>query len=295
MLSALLGRKVGMTQIFGPNGAAIPVTVIEAGPCTVTQVKSAASDGYEAVQLGFGVAKLKNTPRPMLGHLGHSLQATPSQRRRQQLQQQRARQEARKKAAEAAQTAATTEAATETEADEAETSGAATSKGEPRVRSAAAKRRAGAGQALGPFAVLREVGVVDGDYPEVGDVVDAAMFAVGERVDVIGTSKGKGFAGVMKRHGFHGGPRTHGQSDRSRAPGSIGPGTTPGRVLKGTRMAGRMGNDRVTIKELEIVQADAGRNLIAVKGSIPGPNGGLVMIRKGGQVLAAVARGAGHA
>src|SRR5689334_15337980 len=170
MLSALLGRKVGMTQIFGPNGAAIPVTVIEAGPCTVTQVKSAASDGYEAVQLGFGMAKLKNTPRPMLGHLGHSLQATPSQRRRQQLQQQRVRQEARKKAAEAAQTAATTEAATETEADEAETSGASAPKGEPRARSAA-KRRAGAGQALGPFAVLREVRVVDGDYPEVGDVV----------------------------------------------------------------------------------------------------------------------------
>lgn len=292
MLSALLGRKMGMTQVFGPNGAAIPVTVIEAGPCTVTQIKSTASDGYEAVQLGFGTAKLKNTPRPMLGHLGHTLQATPSQRRRQQLQQQKARQEARKKAAEAAQAATTTEAATETEADEAEATGASAPKGEPRIKSAAAKRRAGSGQALGPFAVLREVGVVGGEYPDVGDVVDAAMFAVGERVDVIGTSKGKGFAGVMKRHGFHGGPRTHGQSDRARAPGSIGPGTTPGRVLKGTRMAGRMGNDRVTIKELEIVQADAERNLIAVKGSIPGPNGGLVMIRKGSQVLAAAARGA---
>ena len=279
MLSALLGRKVGMTQVFGPNGAAIPVTIIEAGPCTVTQVKSTASDGYEAVQLGFGAAKLKNTPRPMLGHLGHTLAATPSQRRRQQLQQQKARQEARKKAA---------EAATETEAEEAEATGASAPKGEPRIKSAAAKRRAGAGQALGPFAVLREVGVVGGDYPDVGDVVDAGMFAIGERVDVIGTSKGKGFAGVMKRHGFRGGPRTHGQSDRARAPGSIGPGTTPGRVLKGTRMAGRMGNDRVTIKELEIVQADAERNLIAVKGSIPGPNGGLVMIRKGSQVLAAL-------
>jgi large subunit ribosomal protein L3 len=288
MLSALLGRKVGMTQVFGPNGAAIPVTVIEAGPCTVTQVKSTASDGYEAVQLGFGTAKLKNTPRPMLGHLGHTLAATPSQRRRQQLQQQKARQEARKKASEAAQTAAS-----ETEADEAEATGASAPKGEPRARSAAAKRRAGSGQALGPFAVLREVRVVGGDYPDVGDVVDAGMFLVGERVDVIGTSKGKGFAGVMKRHGFRGGPRTHGQSDRARAPGSIGPGTTPGRVLKGTRMAGRMGNDRVTIKELEIVQADAERNLIAVKGSIPGPNGGLVMIRKGSQMLAAAARGVG--
>lgn len=292
MLSALLGRKVGMTQVFGPTGAAIPVTIIEAGPCTVTQVKSTASDGYEAVQLGFGTAKLKNTPRPMLGHLGHTLQATPSQRRRQQLQQQKARQEARKKATEAAQAAAATEAATETEAEEAEATGTSAPKGEPRIKSAAAKRRAGAGQALGPFAVLREVGVVGGEYPDVGDVVNAGMFAIGERVDVIGTSKGKGFAGVMKRHGFRGGPRTHGQSDRARAPGSIGPGTTPGRVLKGTRMAGRMGNDRVTIKELEIVQADAERNLIAVKGSIPGPNGGLVMIRKGSQVLAAAARGA---
>jgi large subunit ribosomal protein L3 len=265
------------------------VTIIEAGPCTVTQVKSTASDGYEAVQLGFGTAKLKNTPRPMLGHLGHTLQATPSQRRRQQLQQQKVRQEARKKATEAAQTAA----ASETEADEAEAIGASAPKGEPRIKSAAAKRRAGSGQALGPFAVLREVGVVGGDYPDVGDMVNAGMFAIGERVDVIGTSKGKGFAGVMKRHGFRGGPRTHGQSDRARAPGSIGPGTTPGRVLKGTRMAGRMGNDRVTIKDLEIVQADAERNLIAVKGSIPGANGGLVMIRKGSQVLAAAARGAG--
>ena len=101
------------------------------------------------------------------------------------------------------------------------------------------------------------------------------MFNVGEQVDLIGTSKGKGFAGVMKRHGFHGGQRTHGQSDRARAPGSIGPGTTPGRVLKGTRMAGRMGNERVTVKTLEIVQADPERNLLVIKGSVPGPNGGM--------------------
>ena len=112
------------------------------------------------------------------------------------------------------------------------------------------------------------------------------MFAVGERVDVVGTSKGRGFAGVMKRHGFHGGQRTHGQSDRLRAPGSIGPGTTPGRVLKGTRMAGRMGTDRVTIKELEVVQSDAERNMLLIKGSVPGPNGGLLLIRKGTQQMA---------
>ncbi len=281
MLSAMLGRKVGMTQVFGPNGVSIPVTVIEAGPCTITQVKTAASDGYEAVQLGFGTAKMKNTPRPALGHLGHTLPPTPNQRRKQQQQQAKARQEAREKTAKA-------EAATETEADMAEAapkSGRAT---------AAAKRRRGAEQALGPFAVLREVKVIDGNLPSVGQTVDAAMFKLGERVDVIGTSKGKGFAGVMKRHGFRGGPRTHGQSDRSRAPGSIGPGTTPGRVFKGTRMAGRMGNDRVTLKALEIIQADPERNLLVVKGSVPGPNGGLVMIRKSAEQIALAARsGAG--
>ena len=281
MLSGLLGRKVGMTQIFGPNGMAIPVTVIEAGPCTVTQVKTESTDGYEAVQLGYGAAKLKNTTRPVLGHLGHTLPATPAQRRRQQQQQAKARQEARKKAAETT--------ASETEADVAE-SASATSKASERG-TGGAKRRRGTGQALGPFSVLREVKVI-GEYPAVGDTLDASMFRVGELVDVIGTSKGKGFAGVMKRHGFGGGQRTHGQSDRSRAPGSIGPGTTPGRVLKGTRMAGRMGNDRVTIKSLEVVQADPERNLLVVMGSVPGANGSVVMIRKGAEQLALAARNA---
>src|SRR5262249_31920923 len=157
------------------------------------------------------------------------------------------------------------------------------------------KRRRTKGQGLGPFAVLREVRVVGGDAPAVGDLVGAGMFAVGERVDLIGTSKGKGFAGVMKRHGFGGGPRTHGQSDRARAPGSIGPGTTPGRVLKGTRMAGRMGNERVTIKALEVVQADPERNLLIVHGSIPGPNGGVVLIRKSADQLALASRTAAAA
>jgi large subunit ribosomal protein L3 len=274
MLSALLGRKVGMTQIFGPRGGAIPVTVIEAGPCFVTQVKSAANDGYEAVQLGFGRAKLKNTTRPILGHLGHKLSPTPNQRRRQQQEAAKSRQKARERAA---------GAATETEADQAESEGRA-----GRARS----RRRATGQELGPFAILREVQVHGGDIPAVGDKVDVGIFAVGERVDLIGTSKGKGFAGVMKRHGFHGGQRTHGQSDRARAPGSIGPGTTPGRVLKGTRMAGRMGNDRVTIKALEIIQADPERNLLVVKGSVPGPNGAVVMIRKGFGQRAFAARSA---
>ena len=284
MLSGLLGRKVGMTQIFGPTGAAIPVTVIEAGPCTVTQVKTAATDGYEAVQLGFGSRKTKNTTRPILGHLGHTLRQTENQRRRQQLQQQRERQQARQKAVKAA-------AATETEADEAEATGAATAKSSR----SGLKRRRTKDQGLGPFAVLREVQVVGGDFPAVGEIVNVGMFVAGERVDLIGTSKGKGFAGVMKRHGFGGGQRTHGQSDRARAPGSIGPGTTPGRVLKGTRMAGRMGNERVTIKALQIIQADPERNLLVVGGSIPGPNGGVVLIRKSADQLALAKRTAAGA
>lgn len=276
MLSGMLGRKVGMTQIFGPNGASIPVTVIEAGPCIVTQVKTAQTDGYEAVQLGFGTKKAKNTPRPILGHLGHSLSQTPRQRRKAQMESAKARQKARQKAAESEQ-------ATETEAEEAEASGKT-------AKTASARRRRGTGQALGPFAVLREVKVLGGDYPAVGETVDTGMFSVGELVDVIGTSKGKGFAGVMKRHGFGGGPRTHGQSDRARAPGSIGPGTTPGRVFKGTRMAGRMGNERVTAKGLAVLQSDPERSLLVVKGSVPGPNGGVVMIRKGAEQLALAAR-----
>ena len=274
MLSGLLGRKVGMTQVFGEKGVSIPVTVIEAGPCTVTQVKTVPTDGYEAVQIGFGTAKLRNTPRPALGHLGHTLPQTTRQRRRQQAAQAKARQEARQKS-----TGDT--AATETEADEAETTQSAQTKG----AQSGSRRRRGASQPLGPFAVLREVAVV-GEIPAVGETITSSLFAKGERVDVIGTSKGKGFAGVMKRHGFSGGPRTHGQSDRSRAPGSIGPGTTPGRVLKGTRMAGRMGNDRITLKALEVIQADPERNLLVIKGSIPGPNGGLVMIRKSAAILA---------
>jgi large subunit ribosomal protein L3 len=285
MLTGLLGRKVGMTQIFGPSGMAIPVTVIEAGPCVVTQVKTAASDGYEAIQLGYGEKSEKHAKRPEMGHLGHSLPQTPRQRRKQQQEQAKARQEARtaRQRAEAA-----TETATETEADEAE---GAASETATASTGKSARRRRGARTALGPFQALREVGVV-GEMPVVGDTVDVGIFSVGEAVDIIGASKGKGFAGVMKRHGFGGGKRTHGQSDRARAPGSIGPGTTPGRVYKGTRMAGRMGHERVTIKALEILQADPERNLLVVKGSVPGANGGLVMIRKGQEQIAFAARNA---
>ena len=295
MLTGLLGRKMGMTQVFGANGVAIPVTVIEAGPCTITQVKTDTNDGYEAVQIGFGTRK--HHTRPELGHLGHALPQTPRQRRKQQQDQAKARQEARRRDAAKAETTGkaadeTDDAVSETEADEAE-AGATGARAQNQPR--ASRRRRGSGKALGPFAILREVHAI-GDLPPVGAVVGVDLFRVGEEVDVIGTSKGKGFAGVMKRHGFRGGSRTHGQSDRARHPGSIGPGTTPGRVFKGTRMAGRMGNDRVTIKALQVVQADPERNLLLVKGSVPGPNGAIVIIRKGaGQVAFAARSGSAEA
>ncbi len=310
MLSGLLGRKVGMTQVFGPQGAAIPVTVIEAGPCVVTQIKTVATDGYEAVQIGFG--KARRATRPELGHLGHTLAQLPAQRRKQQQAQAKARAEARAKAAEAK---AEAEEAEEREEEEEEAGEGeeqeegttleaqaeeAEARGATRVKAPAAgkdgrtaqrdpnRKRPGGG--LGPFAVLREVRAFGGDVPKVGQQFDATMFKQGELVDVVGTSKGKGFQGVMKRHGFGGGPRTHGQSDRPRAPGSIGAGNTPGRILKNTRMAGHMGAERVTVKALEVVAADAERNLLLVKGSIPGPTGGLVLVRKVASSLALAER-----
>ncbi len=127
---------------------------------------------------------------------------------------------------------------------------------------------------------LREVAVESGADVTVGQKFDVSLFTVGDRVDAVASSKGRGFAGVMRRHGFHGGPKSHGQSDRARAAGSIGAGTTPGRVLKGTRMAGRMGNERVTVKNLEVLAIDSERNLLAVKGALPGPSGGLVLLKK---------------
>ncbi len=270
MITGLLGRKVGMTQIFAESGVAMPVTVIEAGPCIVTQIKTQVTDGYEAVQIGFG--KAKHATRPELGHLGHTLPRTDAQTKRQQVQRSKAREEAR------ARGEAAIDTTTEAQAEEAESQSTTAAKLSGRGRSA--KKRGRAGSGLGPFEILREVELLDDEEHAIGEVFDASMFRVGEQVDVVGTSKGKGFAGVMKRHGFHGGQRTHGQSDRMRAPGSIGAGTTPGRVLKGTRMAGRMGHVRKTIKALEIIQADAERNLVVVRGSIPGPNGGIVLIRK---------------
>ena len=197
----LLGRKVGATQIFTETGEVIPVTVIEAGPCYVTQIKTKAVDGYDAIQIGFGHAKQLN--RPARGHLKN----------------------------------------------------------------------------LPPLRHLREIRTDDVDQYEVGQVIDAGIFEPGDLVDVIGTSKGKGFAGAVKRHHFRGGPVTHGQSDRTRAVGSIGSGTTPGRVYKGMRGPGHMGNERVTILNQMVARVDPERNLLAVCGSVPGPRNGLVLIR----------------
>jgi large subunit ribosomal protein L3 len=203
MLKGLIGKKVGMTQIFDDAGSAIPVTLIEAGPCYVTQIRLPEQDGYSAVQLGFDEAKPKRLTGGQLGHL---------------------------------------------------------------------KRNN-----LPPLRFLREFRVKDPDVQE-GDQMTVTVFEVGERVDVVGVSKGKGFQGGMKRYGFHGGPKTHGQSDRARAPGSRSSTTTPGRVYKGSRGPGHMGTDRVTAQNLKIVLIDPERNLLAVSGAVPGPKGGLVMI-----------------
>jgi large subunit ribosomal protein L3 len=205
-MKRILGKKVGMTQIFDENGEVIPVTVIETGPCYVTQKKTTDKDGYNAIQLGFGEVSEKRLTQPEAGHLKKS--------------------------------------------------------GVPSVK------------------YLREFEVADPETYEDGQKIDATVFEVGDRVDVIGTSKGKGFAGVVKRHGFRGGPKTHGQSDRWRAPGSVGAGSTPGRVFKGVRMAGQMGNERVTVQNLKVVLVDADKNLLAVRGSVPGAKNGLVIIRE---------------
>jgi large subunit ribosomal protein L3 len=201
MLEGILGRKVAMTQIFSEDGTAVPVTVVQAGPCVITQVKTMEIDGYDALQLGYGSAKRYN--RPLEGHL-KGLDA----------------------------------------------------------------------------AVLREFRTADVSTHTVGDEVDLRLFKVDDLVDVAGVSKGRGFAGVMKRHNFKGGPKTHGQSDRARAPGSIGATTTPGRVLKGKRMPGRMGGERVTVKNLRVARLDEERNLLFIQGAVPGAQNGILEIRK---------------
>ena len=218
-MRGLLGIKVGMTQVIDESGVVTPVTVIQAGPCYVTQVKQEPTDGYSAVQLGFGEIKEKSLTRGQIGHLGRLKTDKKHPNRK------------------------------------ADT-------GIPSVRHIREFRTSGAGE-----------------Y-EVGQVLTVEQFQQGDHVDVVGKSKGRGFAGVVKRHGFSGGPRTHGQSDRLRAPGSIGATSGMSRVIKGMRMAGRMGNQRVASQNLEIIRIDSERNLLAVKGSVPGTKGGLVIVRE---------------
>ena len=202
-MDAIIGRKIGMTQVFSEeDGSVTPVTAIEAGPCTVTQVKTRQNDGYEAVQIGFGHKKRHN--KPAQGHL----------------------------------------------------------------------------KGTGEFAVLREVRVDDAAAYEVGQTFDVSIFEEGSKVDVVGRSRGMGFAGGVKRYHFAGGPKTHGQSDRHRAPGSVGAGTTPGRIFKGLRMAGHMGDERVTTQNLRVIKVEPERNLIMVRGAVPGISTGLVMVRQ---------------
>ncbi len=202
MAEGLLGKKVGMAQIFTEKGQVLPVTVLEAGPCFVTQVKTAEKDGYTALQIGFSEGK--HMTKPERGHLKN----------------------------------------------------------------------------LPPLKFLHEVRTGNVAEAKVGDKLSVSMFAAGDLVDVTGTSKGKGHAGVVKRYHFKGGKKTHGQSDRMRRPGSSGATTTPGRVLKGMRGAGQLGNKPRTVLNLEVVQVDAERNLLVLKGAVPGANRGLLFIRR---------------
>lgn len=206
-MKGMIGRKVGMTQVFDEQGNVVPVTVIEAGPCYVTQVRDAERDGYAAIQLGFEETKPQRVTKGQLGHLQKNN--------------------------------------------------------------------------LPALRILREFRVRNGESDELaeGAEIKVDVFSEGEFVDVIGTSKGRGFAGTIKRHGFARGPKTHGQSDRMRSPGSIGMCAAPGRTLKGQRMGGRMGNDRVTVQNLKVVRIDPDKNLLAVRGSVPGARGGIVIIK----------------
>jgi large subunit ribosomal protein L3 len=204
-MAALIGRKIGMIRVFDEDGRAVPVTVVEAGPCPVIQVKDEARDGYQAVQLGFGRKKAGRTSRAEMGHA----------------------------------------------------------------------RKAGLDYAP---SVLREFSI-NGEVPALGSVVTVDVFAPGDSVKVTGTSKGRGFQGVVKRHGFTGRPGGHGHP-MSRNPGSIGPGTNPSRVIKGKKLPGRMGGDQVTVRNLQIVKVDAERNLLFVKGALPGVRNSTLFIAR---------------
>ncbi|MFH1006763.1 MAG: 50S ribosomal protein L3 [Candidatus Latescibacterota bacterium] len=205
-MSGILGKKLGMTQLFSKEGAQIPVTVVQAGPCPVIQIKNKQTDGYNAVQLGYATTREKLVNKAQLEVF-----------RRAEVKPQR---------------------------------------------------------------ILKEFRVDDLDTYEVGKTVEVGIFKEGDFVKVTGRSKGKGFAGVIKRHGFRDGPKTHGQSNRLRSPGSIGASSSPSRVWKGQRMAGRMGNEQKTVKNLQVYQVDAERNLLLIKGAVPGPTNGIVWVTK---------------
>lgn len=212
----ILGEKIGMTQVFDDQSRVIPVTVIKAGPCRVTQVKTSEKDGYSAIQIAFEDVPERKVTKPELGHLN----------------------------------------------------------------------KAG----VSPMRRLAELRLSDVTSYEVGQEIKADIFEKGDRADVVGVSKGKGFAGVMKRHGFKGLSASHGTERKHRSPGAIGACATPSRVFKGMRMPGHMGHERVTLLNLEVVDADAERNLLLIRGAIPGPNGGIVMVRssvRGGAVRSA--------
>lgn len=205
-MKAILGKKVGMTQLFNDQGEAVPVTVIEAGPCYVTQIKTPERDGYHAAQLGFEEVDSWRLTAGEEGHLDNN--------------------------------------------------------------------------DLPALRYLREFRIREDEELEVGQRILADVFEVGDYVDVAGISKGRGFAGGVKRYGFHGGPKTHGQSDRLRAPGSIGGTTHTSKVWKGQRMPGRMGGTHVSMQNLRVEEVDPERNLLAVRGSVPGSKGGLVMVKQ---------------
>lgn len=207
-MKGILGRKVGMTQLLTGRGEVVPVTIIEAGPCYVTQIKTAADDGYTAIQLGFEETRPRRLTKGQVGHL-----------KRKEMPRE-----------------------------------------VPTLR------------------VLREIRLKDIENYALGQKIQADIFTTDERVDVQGISKGRGFQGGVKRYGFRGGPRTHGQSDRLRAPGASSSGTTPGRLYKGKRMAGHMGNVPVTVANLRVVLVDPERNLLAVRGAVPGARGGLLLV-----------------
>lgn len=205
MQKGIVGKKLGMTQLFDANGKVVPVTVIEAGPCVVSQKKTVENDGYEAIQVGFGEMKASKVNKPMKGHFG--------------------------------------------KAD------------------------------VAPKKVLREFRLENNDAYNVGDIIKADVFAEGDKIDVTGISKGKGYAGVIKRWNFSRLKMTHGSGPVARHGGSLGASSTPSRVTKGKKMAGHLGAERVTVQNLDIVKVDAENNIIAVKGAIPGPKGGIVVLK----------------